>query len=212
MAAQQRERQKRRMALVQVVGFDLEAERAEHPLAADAEHRFLAQAQHLVTAVKPVRDAAVLGGVHLELCVKQQHRHAVPERAGQDAEPGADPDRATLEPDRHRCVERRGPIRGLPWIRVVHLPPVRADLLPQVPLAAGKRHEDHRQLEVSGRAGGVAREDAEAAGVGVDPGVQRHLHREVGDARPCEEGVEGRGHGGLLSGKRGQGWSGAAAP
>src|SRR3546814_10807376 len=66
--AEQVERQQRGMPLVHVKGIDLEAEGAEQPDAADAEHDFLLQPIGKIAAVEMVGDAPVVGKVGRASC------------------------------------------------------------------------------------------------------------------------------------------------
>jgi hypothetical protein len=70
---------------------------------------------------------------------------------------------------------------GRPDDVLLGLVPVRVEVLAKVALAVQQGHGDHRQAHVGGAAQGVAREHAEAAGVGGDLARKRDLHREVGD-------------------------------
>jgi hypothetical protein len=83
---------------------------------------------------------------------------------------------------------------GLPRVRLLDLAPLGVDPLAEVPRPGYQRHEHQRQLEVGAGAGGVAREDPESAGIGMHLGASRDLHREIRDARPCNEGIEWRHH------------------
>ena len=77
---------------------------------------------------------------------------------------------------------------------MVDLPPVGVDLLAQIALPAGQRHEHDRQLQVGAGPRGVAGQDAKAAGIGVDLRPQRDLHREVGDPGARQKGIDRRHH------------------
>src|SRR3546814_15907770 len=78
--AEQVERQQRGMPLVHVKGIDLEAEGAEQPDAADAEHDFLLQPIGKIAAVEMVGDAPVVGMVFRQVGVEQNDRHRSEER------------------------------------------------------------------------------------------------------------------------------------
>jgi hypothetical protein len=70
-AAQELDREQRRVAFVHVVGLDFEAERVERAQAADAENDLLLQAVDLVAAIEKMRQVPVLFGVLLEIGVEE---------------------------------------------------------------------------------------------------------------------------------------------
>jgi hypothetical protein len=109
---QERERQKGRVALVEVVGLDLEAQRVEHPVAAQAQDRLLLEPLGPAPAIQAAGDGAVAGVVGVEVGVEQQHGDRSAHGRGQLVEPGADPDLAALELDRDHGGQRRAQSAG----------------------------------------------------------------------------------------------------
>ena len=180
------------MALVEVIGLDVEAERVQESHAADAEHDLLLETVGFVAAVEAIGDRAVGGIVVIEPCVEQEDRDRMSDRAGQHVQPRPYPNGTPFDPNGHHGVERYRPIRQIPRIGVIDLPAVAIDLLAQITLPAGEGQEHHRQFEVGAGAGGVAGEHAEPAGIGVHLRPERDLHREIGDPPARKKGVDRR--------------------
>src|SRR3546814_7238721 len=81
--------------------------------------------------------------------------------AGQNVQPRPYPNRTPFDPNGHHGIKRRCPIRQIPRIGVVNLPPVAIDFLAQITIPACESQEHHRQLEVGAGPGGIAGEHAE---------------------------------------------------
>jgi hypothetical protein len=174
------------VALVEVVGVQVEVERAQQPDAAEAQHQFLAEAVGLVAAVETMRERAALGVILVEVGVQQQDRDPMPVRAGIDIEPGAHPDRT-----RRHFHRDHGVLGRVPPVRRLDLAALGVELLAEVAGAADQRDEDDRQQQIRAGAHGVAGQHAEAARVRVHLRPDRDLHREIGDARACQKRLDG---------------------
>src|SRR6516225_9334430 len=124
------------MALIEVIGGDLETERTEEHFPADAEDDFLLEPQRCISAVKAAGDAAVIRIVLGDIRIEQQDRHRAARRALQNVQPGADPDRSLY--DRHGDHGGQGASAKLrvPWIRYISLVTRRVQLLPEIARAA----------------------------------------------------------------------------
>ena len=70
-AVQQIERQKRRVALVQVISVNLESERPQNSDAADAEDDFLFEPVGVVAAIQVMGEGAVFFGILIEVRVEE---------------------------------------------------------------------------------------------------------------------------------------------
>ncbi len=73
------------------------------------------------------------------------------------------------------------------------------DLLAEIAGAGDQSHPHHGQVEVGGRAQGVARQHAQTAAVGGDVVGEPDLHGEVGDPGLRQKVFETRGGGHLRS-------------
>ncbi len=155
------------MALVEVVGVDVEAEGAQNPNAAEAEDDLLLHPVGIVASVEVVRQRPVRLAVLLQIGVEQQDRNLVAVGRGMDVQPGTDPHLSSLDGHCDRRVERRAPERRIPPVGELALASLGIDLLAEIAGSADQRHEDHVESEVGRRAGGIAGQDAEAARVGV---------------------------------------------
>ncbi len=191
-ARQELDREQRRVALVHVVGRDVEAERPQDAAAADAEHDLLLQPVDLVTAIQVVGDVAVPLVVLFEVGIEQQHRHLAAGRRLQRVEPRPDPDLSALDRHGDDGAERHGMLGRLPRIGLLLLPAELVDRLAEIALPRDGRDEHHRQVEVGRRERGVAREHAEPSGIGMDRRLERDLHGEVGDAAASRERLDQR--------------------
>jgi hypothetical protein len=72
------------MPLIKMIGANVEAERLQHERAADAENDLLLEPTSLVTTIKMMGDLSILRVVLSVVCVQQQHRNVVTERAMQE--------------------------------------------------------------------------------------------------------------------------------
>ena len=69
----------------------------------------------------------------------------------------------------------------------VDLAALGVDLLAHIARPADQADEHHGQLEVGGRARGIAGQHAQPAGIGVHFRAQRDFHGEIGDAGTLQE-------------------------
>ena len=185
----------RRVALVGVPHARIDADRAQHPDARDAERPFLLEPLLGPAGVEPAGQAPVGGIVLLEIRVEQEHRdapHPHPPRADVDrpAE-GAhhrEP-RLALGPDERleRPHARVEPLVG------VLLPAVEPDPLVEIALRVEQTDRHQRHAQVGRRLAVIARENAQAAGVDRDGVVEPELGAEVRrGASPGGPGTPGR--------------------
>jgi hypothetical protein len=130
---EQLEGQQRGMAFVQVIGLNIESQRAQDAHAADPEDDLLLQPIGIVPAVEHVGQAAVLGAVLREVGVEQQDRRLRPVRAAVDVEPRPDPHRIAFDLDRDHRAERHAPPLRIPGVRALHLPARIVELLAEIP-------------------------------------------------------------------------------
>ncbi len=173
----------RRVALVEVPGRGLDAQRAQQPDAADAEDHLLVQAHLAAADVELVRDGAIGAVVLGDVGVQEQERHAPDLR-----QPDGGLDRATRELDRDEdrlavvvgdAQERQagGVVVGVGVLLV----PVGIDGLAEVAVAVEEPDADEREGHVRGRLAVVAGQHAQAAGVDAERLVEAELGAEVGD-------------------------------
>ena len=169
--------------LVEVPDGRLDAHRAQHADAADAEDDLLLDAGLAVAAVQPGRQLPIPGRVLVEVGVEQ-----VEADVADPDPPDGRQDRAIAE--RHRGDTRlavgrdRRLDRGVgpvdPFV-VLLLPAVVVHALVEVALRVHEADADQRHAEVAGLLAVIAGQHAEAAGVDRQRLVQGELGREIGD-------------------------------
>ena len=157
------EDEERRVALVDVPGGRLDAERGQRARAAHAEHDLLLDARVAIAAVEAVRGGAVLGLVALEVGVEEVEVHAADLRV-----PHARVDVVVAEFHAHleglAVLHHRGDgqvaevVVGVGGVLVA----LAVDRLLEVALAIEQPHGDEGQRHVARRLAVVAREDAQA--------------------------------------------------
>ncbi len=199
IAAQEVEGEKGRMAFVQVIGADGEAEGLQAAQAGDAENCLLLQPIHLVAAIEVIGKASVGLGVLVEIGIEEQHRHGLADRRAEQVQPRPHPDLASLEDDRDLRPERGGVALRRPGIGVLDLLARSRNLLAQIALAADEGDEDRRYAEIGAGARGVPGQNPKPAAIGVHLRPGRDLHGEIGDARAAKKGPDRR-RGGQRSG------------
>src|SRR3546814_12989988 len=119
--AEQRGGEQGGVALVQMVHFRIEAERAQQSLAADAEHDLLLAPVRVVTAVKAVGERTVHWLVVLVAGVDRQDGDRVADRASEHVKPRSNPHQTTFEPDGDHGVKRCCPVCELPRVGLINL-------------------------------------------------------------------------------------------
>ena len=165
------------VALVGVEHVRLQAEGAERPHAADAEHDLLAQPVVLVAAVQAVGDGDAVGGVALDVGVEQ-----VEGDAPDVGPPDVAPHRVAgeVDGDLDAGVDEAERLRGEVGDGLL-LPAVGVEALAEVALGVQQADPDERDAEVRRRLEVVAGEHAEAAGVLGEGLADAELGGEVGD-------------------------------
>ena len=189
IAPQEGEREQRRMALIQVIGGDLETERTEEHFPADAEDDFLLKPQRCIPAVKAAGDGAVIRIVLGDIRIEQQDRHRAARRALQNMQPRADPDRPLDNRHSHHSGQGTSPKLRIPWILYISLATGRVQFLPEIARPADQGDENDWQIEIGRRAGRITGEDAEPAAIGRHFRSDRDFHREVGYPGSAHEAV-----------------------
>ena len=166
------------MALVGVEHLGLEAERAQRPHAADAEHDLLAQAVVLVAAVQAVGDRRRRPGELPSTSVSSRYSGMRPTSARHTwtvhrvaGEVDGDLDAGVGQAERPA-----GEVGD-----ALLLPAVGVEALAEVALGVEQADADERHAEVGRRLQVVAGEHAEAAGVLRQGLGDAELGREVGD-------------------------------
>jgi hypothetical protein len=161
------ERDKRGVALIQVPHRRLDAHRAQHEHASQAQHHFLLNPGFLVAAVQARRQLAIPRRVGLHVGVEQQQAHA-PDLH----EPDRDRHRAAAKRHLHHAALAGRRHGGLNWrvfpVQLLvrfELPAVGGEPLVEVALGVHEADADKRQPEIARFLAGVPREDAKAAGV-----------------------------------------------
>src|SRR6516225_35824 len=124
------------MTLVQVIGVEIEAERAQDANAADAENNLLFEPVDLVAPIEEMRQRAILFVILVQLGVEKQDRDLLTMRTGVNVKPGTDPYRLLLDLDGDHGSEWRAPAFGFPPVRPLNLSPVAGDLLTEIAGAA----------------------------------------------------------------------------
>ena len=162
------------VALVEVVGVDVETELRERADAPDAEEDLLCHSPVEARLVEPVRDPEVAGRDRLE----EEERRVAPALGAPD--PGLDFPGYYAYPDADAGIlEEVGRVLR----ELVDRDAVRVDALPGVSARPAEPHADDRKAEVPCRLHEVAGEDPEPARVRRELLVEPELHAEVRDAR-----------------------------
>ena len=162
------------VSLVEVIGVDVEPELPERADAAHPEQDLLRHAAVEGRLVETVRDPPIGLGGRFE----EEERSVAPARDP----PDAGLDLARPDPDAHpypRVLEEVGSI----FRKVVDRDVVGREALARVAPRPAEPDGNHRAAEVVSGFDVVAGEDAEAAGIDRELGVQAELHAEVGDGR-----------------------------
>jgi hypothetical protein len=184
------------VALIHVVGADMEAERLEDAHAADTQDDLLLQAALGISAIEAVCDRTIPHVVLVEIRVEQEDRHAMTKGRAESVEPRADPHLSSLDGYRDHRTERLRPRLDVPRVRVIDLASRGINFLPQVAGPARERHKHDRQFKVGAGSGRVPGKHPKAAAVGPHLGTERDLHRKIGNIRALQERIElGRGWG-----------------
>ena len=102
---EQLQSQQTRMTFIHVVLFDRKVHRLQNPGAADPEDNFLLEAQSVITAIKVIREMAILIIVAGNVGVEKQHRNFTTGRALNPVEPGLDLDIALFNADQRLMGE-----------------------------------------------------------------------------------------------------------
>ncbi len=204
-AAEALELQEGRVPLVHVPDRRLDAQRLEGARAADAEHELLGEAHLAPRRVENAGDRTVGRVVLRHVGVEQQQRHA-PDEGDPDLE--MELAAAVRDRDHHRPAgvsgRRTDRQAGEVVLGVdVLLAAVGVDVLVEVAVPVEEPDSDQRHAQVAGALQVIAGEDAEAAGIERQAGIEAVLHAEVGD-RPVElrvalrePGLGATGHVGL---------------
>ncbi len=177
LLADQLDGREQRVALVEVVQVDLDAERPQRADAADAEDDLLRDARLARTAVKVRRRVGL--GVARQVGVEQVQR-GVAEGLGL---PDLHAHVVALDGDGHLdagVLDHVGAVRVGP--EGVRGRPVGVDRLADIALPPQDAQPDERQAGVVRPLEVVAGEDAEPARVQLEGVVEAVLHAEVGDA------------------------------
>ena len=160
------------------------------------QHDLLLEAVDRVAAIEIMGDIAVFAAVFIQIGIEQQHRLAPSSHAFHHIQPSANPDRAPINGHGNLGVNRHGPLARVPHGRMLHLSPLCINLLAEITGPADQADSDHRHVEIGGRAHGVTRKHAQAAGIGGNLVAQGDFHREISNARLMNEFVQ---HGAFLS-------------
>ena len=173
------------VALVVVIDLGMQAQRTQGAHAADAQQELLLQAVLPVATIELVRDLAVLGDVGLVVGVQQVEvgtaDRDLPDAHGKRAAGHAHGNRlpgAVLV--QHG---RGGDLQEVLRLVVGHLVALRGEPLGEVAVAVQQADRDHVDVHVAGLLEVVAGQDAQAAGVDHERGVQAVLHAEVAHGR-----------------------------
>ncbi|MNS67621.1 hypothetical protein D3C72_1008770 [compost metagenome] len=176
------EAQEGRVALVHVPGGRLDAEGAERAHAADAEDDLLGDAHVVVAAVELRAEAAVFGGVAVDVGVQEVDRDAADLDAPDLGEDGAagqlDVDDDLVAVGRGGRLDRQLGEVELVVLGLLHA--VGAQLLTEVALVVEQAHRHEGDVQVARGLAVVAGQDAQAARVDGQGLMQAELGREVG--------------------------------
>ena len=168
---------------VQVPHRRLDAERAQHTHAADAEDDLLLDSRLAIAAVQAGRQLPIPRRVLLEVGVEQEQPDAADANAPHRRQHRAIAERhggeRWLAVPRNRRVDWRvGPFESFV---VLLLPAFVRNALVEVALRVHEPDADQRHAEVAGLLAVIAGEHAQAAGIDGQRLVQRELRREVRD-------------------------------
>ena len=174
--------EKRRVSLVHVeLGDVVVAERSHDAYAADAEDDLLAEPVALVAAVELAGEQPVLLGIGGQVGINEVYGNQVVRDATHLVPPGAQFDVA------FSYVHVRAGWHFLevgfrvPNDDLFPLVPVLVETLVEIAFAMEKAHRDQGHPEVRGGSHGIAGQASQAAAVGRHLGLQRDLHREIGN-------------------------------
>ena len=179
------------MALVEVPDGRGEAQCAQRPDSADAQHHLLVE-PHLPSAdVQDVGDMAIRVVVAGVVRVEQEHGHAAhlekPDRREDHPAGQLDRDRQRVAHVVQHALEGEAPQVEVGIL--VLLVPIGVDRLAEEPAAVEETHPDHRERHVAGGLHVVAGEHAEPAGVDAQGLVEAILGAEIGDRPGQPAGV-----------------------
>ena len=149
--------------------------------AAQAENDFLRKAISLVAAIEAIGQVAVPFGVFGNVGVEQIDGDDVAVDTQHVVFPGANPDLPLFDLDRDAAVDRFEGAFGFPLLRLLGLLARGVEILAEISLAVDQRDGHQGRAQIGGGAERVAGQHAQAATVGRHVGIERDLHREVGD-------------------------------
>ncbi len=176
------DRHEGRVAFVHVVDGRLDPHRLQRANAPHAEQDLLADSMAGVPAVQLIGQVAVLGVVLGQVGVEQEQRHTADLRA---PDLRGDVAAGDLDGDPPRAPFDRLEVEGHP-LEVVGgpdllLPPVTAQVLPEVAATVEETHSHERKPKIARALQVIARQHAKATGIDRQRLVEPELGAEVGD-------------------------------
>ncbi len=176
LALEEGEGEQRGVALVHVVDVEAVAEGVGHADAAHAQHDLLLEAVVGVAAVEMIGEAAVPAGVRVQIGVEEVDWDGVAVATDEVVAPSAQGDHAAFDGHRYAGRLLGAEISRIPGLDVLTLGAGAVQVLLEVSLAVDQGKGDQGNAEIGGGPQGIARQHAQAAGVGGHGGMNGDLH------------------------------------